>query len=182
VPGRKPTKGELAQMRASHEMGESATAIGEKLKRSHNTVLAYLRATAIYNDPEISALVEKIKEREAEDLTILGLKARRRLHQIMDEGKAPLIPTVALMDRAFQQVQLIKGKPTQIYNLSKIIEGAQESGDDALRKMTITITNPTGPVAVAVMPESGKKETPAIEVSPEKTKKGASVRGNEGKL
>jgi hypothetical protein len=41
--------------------------------------------------------------------------------------------------------------------------------------MSITIENPTGPVAVAVMPDSGKKETPAIEVSPEKTKKGASL-------
>jgi hypothetical protein len=180
VPGRKPTKGELAQIRAAHEMGESATAIGEKLKRSHNTVLAYLRDSEIYNDPEISALVEKIKEREAEDLTILGLKGRRRLHQIMDGGKAPLIPTVALMDRAFQQVQLIKGKPTQIYNLSKIIEQAQESGDDALRKVSITITNP-GPVAVAIIPESGKKEMPAIEISPNKTKKGASPNGNQGK-
>jgi hypothetical protein len=89
----------------------------------------------------------------------------------MDEGKAPLIPTVALMDRAFQQVQLIKGKPTQIYNLSKIIEQAQESGDDALRKVSITINNPMGPVAVAVMPESGKKEMRAIEVSPEKIRR-----------
>jgi histidinol dehydrogenase len=71
-----------------------------------------------------------------------------------------MIPTIALVDRVFQQRRLLEGNSTQnIHTLSKIIESAQESGDNALRQITININHP-GQTAIAIsaqQPEKGKK-------------------------
>jgi hypothetical protein len=43
-----------------------------------------------------------------------------------------MIPTIALVDLTFQQRRLLEGNSTQnIHTLSKVIESAQESGDNA---------------------------------------------------
>ena len=58
-------------------------------------------------------MVDLIKEREINDLYLLGAKARNRLHELVDEGKTKTIETVALMDRSFQQRRLLEGKSTE---------------------------------------------------------------------
>jgi hypothetical protein len=158
MPGKKPTKKELARMKAMNEMGESPTSIADRMGRSHNTVIKYLESD-VYNDPAIAEMVEKIKEKELSDLYLLGAKGRHRLHQLLDQGKSTMIPTIALVDRTFQQRRLLEGNSTQnIHMLSKIIESAQESGDKALRQ--VTIINHPGQTAIAIsaqQPEKGKK-------------------------
>jgi len=45
-----------------------------------------------------------------------------------------MIKTIALVDRMFQQRRLLEGQSTQnIATLSKLIEAAQDSGDEAMR-------------------------------------------------
>jgi hypothetical protein len=160
MPGRKPDKKELARMKAMNELGESPTSIADRMGRSHNTVIKYLESD-VYNDPAIAEMVEKIKEKELEDLYLLGAKGRHRLHQLLDQGKSTMIPTIALVDRTFQQRRLLEGNSTaNIHTLSKVIESAQDSGDDALRAMNITINRPNGVTAIAIstqQPEKGKK-------------------------
>jgi hypothetical protein len=160
MPGKRPTKKELARMKAMNEMGESPTSIADRMGRSHNTVIKYLESD-VYNDPAIAEMVEKIKEKELSDLYLLGAKGRHRLHQLLDQGKSTMIPTIALVDRTFQQRRLLEGNSTQnIHTLSKVIESAQDSGDNALRAMNITINPPNGVTAIAIsaqQPEKGKK-------------------------
>jgi hypothetical protein len=67
MPGKRPTKKELARMKAMNELGESPTSIADRMGRSHNTVLKYLESD-VYNDPTIAELVEKIKEKELRSL------------------------------------------------------------------------------------------------------------------
>jgi hypothetical protein len=159
MPGKRPTKKELARMKAMNELGESPTSIAERMGRSHNTVLKYLESD-VYNDPTIAEMVEKIKEKELSDLYLLGAKGRHRLHQLLDQGKSTMIPTIALVDRTFQQRRLLEGNSTaNIHTLSKVIESAQESGDNALRQVTININHPSQ-TAIAIsaqQPEKGKK-------------------------
>ena len=47
---KKPTKKELARMKAMNELGESPTSIADRWGRSHNTVIKYLESD-VYNDP-----------------------------------------------------------------------------------------------------------------------------------
>ncbi len=90
-----------------NDLGLSPTAIAKRTGRSHNTVSKYLRSE-VYSDPSISQLVERIKEKEIQDLYLLGGKARARLHELLDEGNTKVIETVALMDRTFQQRRLLR--------------------------------------------------------------------------
>ena len=108
MPGKKPNKKELAQMRVMHDLGVSPTAIAEKMGRSHNTVLKYL-SSEVYYDPAIAEMVEKIKQKELEDLYLLGAKGRQRLHELIERGDSQMIPTIALVDRAFQPRRLLEG-------------------------------------------------------------------------
>jgi hypothetical protein len=154
MPGKKPTKKELARMKAMNELGESPTSIANRMGKSHNTVIKYLESD-VYNDPAIAEMVEKIKEKELNDLYLLGAKGRSRLHELLDKGDSAMIPTIALVDRVFQQRRLLEGNSTaNIFTLSKLVEAAQDTGDKELRAMTLTSPK-------------------AIEISPEKSKKGA---------
>lgn len=111
-------------MKVMHDLGVSPTAIAERLGRSHNTVFKYLDSD-VFNDPSISQIVERIKEKELSDLYLLGAKARKKLHTMLDQGKGGMIPTVALMDRSFQQRRLLEGRSTEnIHNLTSIIQAA----------------------------------------------------------
>jgi len=140
LPGKKPNKKELAQMRVMHDLGVSPTAIAEKMGRSHNTVLKYL-SSEVYYDPAIAEMVEKIKQKELEDLYLLGAKGRQRLHELIERGDSQMIPTIALVDRVFQQRRLLEGQSTQnIATLSKLVEAAQDAGDKALRSVSLELT------------------------------------------
>ncbi|MBI4523148.1 MAG: hypothetical protein HY695_04960 [Deltaproteobacteria bacterium] len=133
MPGKKINAKELALMKSMADLGHSPTAIAKHLDRSHHTVKKWLESD-VYTDPAISAMVERIKDKELEDLYILGAKSRKRLHDLMDKGDAPMIPTIALMDRAFQQRRLLEGKSTEnISQLTQIVEAAAKQRVKRLR-------------------------------------------------
>jgi hypothetical protein len=50
-----------------------------QLGRSHNTVSKYL-SSEVYTDPDISELVDKIREKELKNLYLSGAKVRQRVH------------------------------------------------------------------------------------------------------
>jgi len=97
MPGTRPNKKELARMKALQEIGITPTSIARKMGRSHHTVIKYLDSD-VYNDPDIRSLVDRIKEKEINDLYLLGAKARHRLHKLLDEGDTKAIETTAIMD------------------------------------------------------------------------------------
>ncbi|MDO9567596.1 MAG: hypothetical protein Q7J15_12780 [Candidatus Desulfaltia sp.] len=108
----KPTKKELAQFKALNDLGLTPNAIATRTDRDPKTVRKYLQSE-VYSDPEITRMVDIIKEKEVKDLYLLGAKARNRLHELMDEGNTKTIETVALMDRSFQQRRLLEGQSTE---------------------------------------------------------------------
>ncbi len=111
MPGKKPNKKELARMKALSDMGESNRSIARRMGKGHATIKKYLNS-AVFTDPDIDKMVERIKETEATDLYMLGVKARRNLHILADEGKMRPIENIALMDRVFQQRRLLEGRST----------------------------------------------------------------------
>ncbi len=132
MPGKRPTKNELAKMKVMSDVGLTPTTIAGKLGKSHHTVIKYLQSD-VYTDPSIGEIVERIKEKETQDLWLLGAKGRQRLHELLDEGKSQMIPTIALVDRAFQQRRLLEGKST--INLgfkTTLIDAAQRLNDEPI--------------------------------------------------
>ena len=123
MPGRKPTKKELAKMKVMNESGLSPTNIASRMGKGHATVIKYLQSDC-YTDPSIKELVNKIRENETNDLYVLGAKGRSRLHELLDEGRSQMIPTIALVDRTFQQRRLLEGKSTDnvSHKLTHILE------------------------------------------------------------
>lgn len=128
MPGTKPTKKELARIKVMREMGESPTAIARRIGRSHNTVIKYLRSD-VYENPDIKAIVDRMREKELEDLWLLNAKARKNLHDMLDKGKGGMIPTIALMDRSFTQRRLLEGNSTS-HNLIEVITEAHKRARD----------------------------------------------------
>src|SRR5919106_4194489 len=112
MPGRKPTKNEIAKMAVMAAEGFSNRAIGEELGRSHVTVTKYL-SSEVFTDPDIAEKIEKLQKAEIDDLTLLTGKLRGHLHMLVDRGKMRPIETVAALDRTFQQRRLLEGKSTQ---------------------------------------------------------------------
>ena len=108
----KPTKTELARFKVMSDLGLTPNAIGKKTGRDPKTVRKYLQSE-VYNDPDIMQMVDIIKEKEIADLSLLGAKARYRLHELLDEGKTKTIETVAVMDRSFQQRRLLEDQSTE---------------------------------------------------------------------
>ncbi len=130
MPGTRPTKKELAKMKVANELGVTPTAIARQMKKSHHTVIKYLQSE-VYNDPGLTKLVDKIRENETNDLYVLGAKGRSRLHELLDEGKSQMIPTIALVDRTFQQRRLLEGKSTtNVASLTAIIKAAHQPAKD----------------------------------------------------
>jgi len=129
MPGKKgarsPDKKEIAKMVVLHELGVSDRAIGERMGRNHTTVRKYYLESQVYTDPNIKELVGKIRDKELEDLYLLGARGREHLHKLLDKEDAQMIPTIALVDRTFQQRRLLEGKSTaNVASLSAIIEAA----------------------------------------------------------
>ena len=131
MPGKKPTKSEIAKMIVLHGMGRSPTCIAGELERSHHTVLKYLRR-ADFSDPEILKYIDKVKKSELAELQGIGGKARAILNDYLDDvldGKREPqpIPITAVLDRTFTQKRLLEGSSTaNIANLTAIIEQAHE--------------------------------------------------------
>lgn len=121
----KPTKKELARMAVMHDMGITPTAIAKRLNKSHHTIFKYLNSDLL-DDPAIKAIIDKIKETEINDLYLLGGKARQRLHALLDEGDTKAIETTAIMDRSFQQRQLLQGRATAIIDYGSTCKRIEE--------------------------------------------------------
>jgi len=117
-------------MKVMNEFGLSPTNIANRMGKGHATVIKYLQSDC-YNDPGIKELVNKIREAETNDLYLLGAKGRSRLHELLDEGKSQMIPTIALVDRMFQQRRLLEGKSTD--NVSHKLTHILEHNESALR-------------------------------------------------
>ncbi len=128
--GKKPNKKELARMKAMADMGESNRSIARQMGKGHATVKKYLNS-ALLNDPDIDKMVERIKETETADLYMLGVKARRNLHVLADEGKMRPIENIALMDRVFQQRRLLEGRSTVNLGLKMQLVLAADAEDQA---------------------------------------------------
>ncbi len=63
--------------------------------------------------------VKEADELEIADLTLLRARARKELHDRMDTNSLTAIELIALMDKTFQQSQILKGKSTD--NLSVLV-------------------------------------------------------------
>lgn len=131
--GKRLSKTEQANIVALRELGTSKYAIAKRTGCSPETINKYLEQAEAYSDPEMAAKIEKIKEKEILDLTILNVEAKQRLHQLAPTMNS--IEAIALMDRTFQQRRLLEGKSTaNIATLTKIIEEAHgDFGNDSDR-------------------------------------------------
>ena len=109
---RRPDKKELARFKVMADLGLTPHAIGKQTGRDPKTVRTYLQSPAYETDADLADMVELIKERELADLYLLGAKGRKRLHDLVDEGKTRMIETIALVDRTFQQRRLLEGGST----------------------------------------------------------------------
>ena len=122
---KKPNKKELATVKALSNLGNTPFAIEKRTGLYHTTVSKYLSDAEAYNDPTMPALIAQIQAREIEDLTVLTVRARARLHDIAATMNP--IEAIALMDRSFQQRRLLQGKSTEnVATLVKIITEANK--------------------------------------------------------
>ena len=118
-------------MKVMSELGMSSTAIAGKLGKSHHTIIKYLQSD-VFTDPTIKEIVEKIRDTGLNDLYLLGAKGRQRLHELLDsEEKVQMIPTIALVDRTFQQRRLLEGRSTVNLGLKMQLVLAAEAEDQA---------------------------------------------------
>ena len=108
------------------DLGFTPNAIGRETGRDPKTVRKWFRSDMAARDADIKTLVEQIKATELDDLYLLGQKARRRLHQLV-ETEDKMIPLIALQDRCFQQRRLLEGNSTaHIGILTKLIIQAND--------------------------------------------------------
>ncbi|MFA5975957.1 MAG: hypothetical protein WC859_07300 [Elusimicrobiota bacterium] len=110
------TKTEKAHAVALRDSQLTPNASARRMKRDPKTIRNFLQTDEV-NDPEIQMIVAQIKERELSDLFLIGYKARRNLHKRFDESSPTVIESTAVMDRSFQQRQLLEGRPTNILAL-----------------------------------------------------------------
>jgi predicted transcriptional regulator len=82
-----PTKREIAQYKALIDVGLTANAVAVRLERDPKTVRKYLRSD-VYRDPEITAMVDKIKKKEIAYLYFLGSKSRQQQRERFTDGGA----------------------------------------------------------------------------------------------
>ena len=110
---KRPDKKEVARMKVLSDLGNSPSAIGKMMGRDGKTISRYLGVPENFQDPEVQALIAKIKEDEISDLYLLGAKAKSRLHELLDRGDSKMIETTAVLDRTFQQRRLLENLPTE---------------------------------------------------------------------
>ncbi len=121
----RPKKTDLARFKAMNDLGVTPNNIARRTGYDPKTVRKYL-TSEVYQDPDIQRMVDTIREKELNDLYLLGAKARMRLHELLDEGKTKAIETTAIMDRTFQQRQLLSGGSTQNLSISALIVSVHE--------------------------------------------------------
>jgi len=126
----RPIKTDLARFKVMSDLGLTPNNIGKGTGFDPKTVRRYL-SSEVYQDPEVQSIVARIKERELADLYLLGAKARKRLHELLDEGNTKVIETTAVMDRSFQQRQLLEGKPTANITFLSVLKEV----DNSIRKV-----------------------------------------------
>lgn len=112
-----PTKKELVQFKVMNDLGLTPNAIAVRTNRDPKTVRKYLQSD-VYTDPDICKMVDVIRQKEIDDLFLIGAKAKQRIHELLDAGDTKVIETVAVMDRAFQQRRLLEGQSTE--NIAQI--------------------------------------------------------------
>ena len=110
---KRPDKKEVARMKVLSDLGNTPSAIGKMMGRDGKTISRYLGVPENFQDPEVQALIAKIKEDEISDLYLLGAKAKSRLHELLDRGDSKMIETTAVLDRTFQQRRLLENLPTE---------------------------------------------------------------------
>lgn len=120
MPKIKPNKKELSQFKVMSGLGLTPNAIGVKTGRDPKTVRKWLKSD-VYQDPEIQQMIDTIKGKELEQLTLIGGKARtildKYLNDCLEGNKEPNpISVTAILDRTFQQKRLLENKSTD--NLS----------------------------------------------------------------
>lgn len=127
--GKKLNVLEKAEVKALTNLGHSSYGVSKRTGINVGTIEKYLRDQEAYSDPKMMALVEEIQAHEIEDLTVLTVRARARLHDIANRMNP--IEALALMDRSFQQRRLLQGKSTEnIATLHKIIIAANKDLED----------------------------------------------------
>lgn len=134
-PGIQASNGELARIKTLNDLGYNKSQIARKMGMtdgSHTKIIRYLKHKRM-ESPEVIALAGAIKETEIKDLTLIGVKARIRLHELLDEGKTKPIETVAIMDRSFQQRRLLEGSATEIFDVNTIKELDKEIEEITLK-------------------------------------------------
>lgn len=125
---RRIDKRELATMKVLAEMGETPSAIAKQIGKSHHTTICYLKEkTEVFNDPEVKKLIEVIKQKELDELCLIGKKSRTVLNNYLDdclagEKQPNPIAIVAIQDRSFQQRRLLENEATQIFDISRHAE------------------------------------------------------------
>ena len=146
MPGKKPNKRELARMKALSDMGESNRSIARQLGKGHGTIKRYLNSD-VFTDPSIGKMIERIKEKEDDDLTLLGARGRQHIHEVLDEGKSSLIPLIALVDRTFQQRRLLEGKSTVNMNIRTqlVLAAHEQNSGKNVNEVDVTATKTEEP-------------------------------------
>lgn len=105
-------------IKQGHTQRETAKVVGV----SEATICLYLKGLE-----EQKGLQRRADKLQKQDIKRLGLKARVRLNDRIDQDQLTNIELIALMDRAFGQQRLLEGKSTQIVDgLTAIVRKAAE--------------------------------------------------------
>lgn len=128
----RPTKPQLAKLKALTDMGQTPTAAAKVVGIDHHTALSYIRdRAAVFEDREIKAMINRLKQAELDQLTTITGKARLILDQYLDdvmagEREANPISVTAILDRTFQQRRLVEGASTVNVSLRSVAEQAAQ--------------------------------------------------------
>ena len=119
--GEKVNQGMQAVIHAKASMGDSISRIAKSVPYCYNTVSAVLKK----QKPD-KLLVEAIVKREMAELVVAGGLARNNIIRRLAEGQGNIIENTAVMDKTFQQRQLIANKPTEIHLVGVVTDLAKE--------------------------------------------------------
>jgi len=87
--------------------------IGRTVGIDHHAVARYLNHPLL-NDPDVQRQLAHHRKNEIVATDFLIAKGRQRLIEYLDQEVVQPIPVLAIVDRSFQQRQLLEAKPTSI--------------------------------------------------------------------
>ena len=134
MPNVKPTKPELAKIKALNDLGVSPNKLGKIAKRDPKTIRKYLAMDKVWADPElrkmievikkseINEMVEAIKKSEISELYLIGARTRQRIRELLEKDNLTLIPAVATLDRVFSQRRILEEKSTSNVSVVSVVE------------------------------------------------------------